>query len=143
MKQADDPDACFHQFCVLNFSDPHAGNLRSHDGRNLRIAERLLNKEDQFRKLVRSVKFHLLNFDEDKSEIAFWCNKGRHRSVACAVLFQMMLAKDYHVEVTHKSLTRHSDRQCSCWQCNNEPFPLALIQRAERVWREEKLPTHF
>ena len=137
MARSDDPNALFQRFCALDFYDPNAGDLKTHDGRNKRIAERLVNREAEFHNLVFKVKNFLKKNNADKYEISFWCNRGRHRSVACAMLFARILAREYHVDrVTHKSLVRHRYRQCSCWQCNKEEFPEALIERAEGVWQQ-------
>ena len=70
---------------VRRFYDPHAGELRKHDGRHPDIMEALDTHKD-FLKEVLTPCMHLEQRRGGRASIAFFCNRGKHRSVAAAEL---------------------------------------------------------
>ena len=91
------------------------------DGRSRYVQDRLLSKTTNFQILCRQVKQVLRDHEHARLVLNFWCNAGKHRSVACtevfAGIFRRVLGLDVSVE--HRSLLKHN-RACGCKECNSE-----------------------
>ena len=72
-----------------------------------------------FEQLCRQVKERLVCGDAEVT-VRFFCNRGKHRSVACAELFgSFMKAWPVNVKVNHWSLRKHPERRCKCVGCED------------------------
>ena len=86
------------------------------DGRSFSVQERLLAKTQSFEWLCRHVRAGMAAHS-GAFTVAFWCNRGKHRSVACAELFgQIFLQMGLDVTVRHISMVRHG-HGCRCGEC--------------------------
>jgi hypothetical protein len=120
---------------VRHFWDPQGRGTR-HDGRNPVVWERLVhNHQKEFATLCGKVK-KTLGDGDSFTIINFFCNWGKHRSVACAHLFGMIMKELYpmvNVDVDHKSLNK-----CKCQGCNQAgrvlpKFILDIFERASDI----------
>ena len=70
------------------------GYLSQHDGRHPEIQNRLLDKRWPCLELLKKVKRYLDGHDGRVAKIAFECKSGRHRSVVCAWMAEVMCRPD-------------------------------------------------
>ena len=108
---------------VREFKDPDADqSVRRHDGRNRRIQSGLVGAHRykfmlMVRNVVRDVREALLAGKKGVA-VAFWCNHGKHRSVACAeVMAGCVLNKFVNVTIEHISCAFY-DMHCRCPECS-------------------------
>ena len=83
-------------FDVRFFDDPDAGSLRSHCGTHPEIMERFVLNQ-HFKALLLAVKRRLHAIAQqghDTVRLIFYCNKGKHRSVAAGTLFGRCMDAD-------------------------------------------------
>jgi hypothetical protein len=103
------PDCCWNKYCkpederrclridVRAFYDPHN---HEHDGRHQAVQKQLLCTDHtqcapkRFIEICRQVRKHLRAHAGGKCVITFWCNRGKHRSVGCAELFNAILSTE-------------------------------------------------
>jgi hypothetical protein len=108
---------------VRDFRDPNADqNVRRHDGRNRHIQEGLVGAHRyKFMLLVRAVVRDVqaaIRARKRGVAVAFWCNHGKHRSVAAAELMAgVMTSKFVNVTIEHVSLDYYGSR-CKCNECS-------------------------
>ena len=87
-----------------------------HDGRNLEVQRRVAALPG-FQEIAQDVKKLLEQCSETTITMSFCCNHGKHRSVACAEIFGVVLRQfGIEVEVRHVCLQRHF-RWCLCEEC--------------------------
>jgi hypothetical protein len=103
---------------VRNFHDPPT----THDGRNEIVWQKIFtNHPDVFTLLCRRVKEVMRESRQATLVLSFYCNGGKHRSVACAELFGAIATSfGLETEVVHKSLEFHRNRGCACSGCNTD-----------------------
>jgi hypothetical protein len=120
-------ECCWNDLCgdaihfdVRAFTD----NRSHHDGRNIRIQESLIEHHlDNFRSLLADIKAELKRAaaTEEVTTLHFYCNHGKHRSVAACELLAAVVrsALDWvEIDIVHKGLTMH-DNACHCDKCNH------------------------
>ena len=126
-----------HYYDVRDFRDPNADQAtRRHDGRNRRIQDGLVGAHRyKFMLLVRAVCRDVRAAIQARRRgiaVAFWCNHGKHRSVAAAELmagvFTLTFAK---VTIEHISLDYY-DNKCKCNECTRL---LPQQDISEAAWR--------
>jgi hypothetical protein len=93
------------------------------DGRSANIQYTILRwRLTNFEMLIGWVKQFLRRHRRGAATICFYCNRGKHRSVACACLFaQIFSMLDVPCTVEHRSLEHH-EQACNCPTCNAEPL---------------------
>ena len=112
---------------VREFYDPHAksSGLRNHDGRHPAIMVGLVTHSNFVATVLAPCKAHMKKHRRGHASIAFWCNRGRHRSVAAAELLYLTLDKiplgeDHDVEITIEHMScRRNGLFCKCDKCTN------------------------
>jgi len=133
------------QVDVRRFRDPAVGPLVEHDGRHPEIMTRLVQHRDfpDFIARVRGLIVRKLSelgvgkspsdgADEVTLRFAFYCNAGRHRSVAGAYLLAHIAQAVGFGKVTlrHASLVK-----CGCTMCQGGgPSVVAAKARALELW---------
>ena len=108
---------------VRLFHDPNSHHsLRMHDGRHYGIQQGIMkNHPDAFKSLVAAVLDEIrlcVDEGEDKLAFCFFCNRGRHRSVATAELLCSLL----RAEGFTRTRTEHLDlgnRPCQVPRCRD------------------------
>ena len=119
---------------VREFRDPPT----SHDGRHPEVQRRIVAKTYPFLLLCAKVHRHLKAHKGTTCAVAFFCNRGRHRSVACAeLLFGVLggvesMARCY-LELNHLSLPWHC-LGCRCRNCDDARSTPAVLEAARAVW---------
>ena len=94
--------------------------LAIHDGRHPDILRTVLT-HDGFPGLLQEVKDIAEAGFDPNAEIRFFCNSGRHRSVAVATLIGRILTEaGYQVEMAHHGLAQseHKHDRAACRQCS-------------------------
>jgi hypothetical protein len=104
-----DGQCCWDKFCkpgdqrhclridVRDFYDPHN---HEHDGQHRAVQKQLLNTDytqkapTRFIEICTQVRQHLRDHAKGNCVIRFWCNRGKHRSVGCAELFNAILSTE-------------------------------------------------
>lgn len=129
-------------FDVRLFDDPDAGNLRDHCGTHPEILKRFVLHR-LFPQLLQAVRhrLRLLSHHHETVRCVFYCNKGKHRSVAAATVFGPCVDVDdllrnggcYHI-------TPLQDKcRCRwCGECRDGPKSAEggeAITCAVRMWR--------
>ena len=108
------PEGCDMQIDVRELFKDRATTC---DGRSFGVQQRLLQKEQSFAWLCRHVRTGMATHTGGAFTVAFWCNRGKHRSVASAELFaQIFLAMGLDVSVRHVSIVNHG-HGCRCIEC--------------------------
>ena len=156
------PDCCWNKYCkqedehrclridCRDFYDPHN---HEHDGRHQAVQKQLLCTDHtqpapkRFIEICRQVRKHLRANAGRKCVITFWCNRGKHRSVGCAELFNSILSTEKWaiaeagpdgclVILEHISLDEH--RHGCRTQCNDcqakSPYLNPNLLGARAVW---------
>ena len=125
-------DACVD---MRDFYDPAAGHLRRHDGRHPLIIRRL-SEHKLFPHWVREMDRRLTRIRDHPAAtdfVATFCNAGRHRSVASALILAHAAAH-YGVRCIfeHRSL---GARPCACVACTGgDAAREAALAIAWRNW---------
>ena len=109
------------------FYDPHAGELKKHDGRHPDIMEVLARHKDFLKCILKPCKRHLEEHCGGRASIAFFCNRGKHRSMAAAELLERTpndlpmagASNDIIKDTEHISLLRHR-MHCRCGVCGRK-----------------------
>ena len=128
-----------HYFEVRQFRDPDADReLRAHDGRNPRIQQGLVGLHKyNFHVLAKQVAATVRDAIKRRRRgvaLAFWCNHGKHRSVATAELMAAVFATKFHnVVIEHVALDYWRNR-CRCQACSRKLPPQALQEAAAEAF---------
>ena len=117
--------------------DPRAGSLRAHDGRHPMVISRMVAHE-LFTKWVKKAKPIVDNLASGDGagatiSVALYCNRGRHRSVAAAIVLAHVANKSgvFCTPLQHMSL-----QPCNCNQCGgNERERSAALRKAWAIWK--------
>jgi len=122
---------------MRQFRDPAAGELRMHDGRHPRIIRRLAN-HPAYAEWAREMQGYLDEFASKavrRPLLVFFCNAGRHRSVAGSLILEYAAAQlGMACRLEHRSL---SARQCSCQRCEgNDLERQGSLAWAWQRWQE-------
>ena len=133
------PEADLH-FDARCFNDPHAGNLKEHDGHHEEIISRMAQHDDfdgWFLNIVRQVlRVHAEAGAEglDSVIVAIYCKSGRHRSVAGALILRFVLKEmGLFVEIEHLHLYK-----CVCDHCTGTGHKaLRAMTHVVRVCEEQ------
>jgi hypothetical protein len=140
-----DSDQCLRLDCRPFYDPDHT----DHDGRHRDVQAGLLqhkkNKQDCVLGMCKQVRTHLRTHAGRRCAIAFWCNKGKHRSVGCAELFYAILstepwarAQAYNgadIICEHISLDHHKHGHLGCPGCEKiSPYLNPNLLAARQVW---------
>lgn len=123
---------------MRSFRDPdkHLINIRKHDGHHPVIIKRMI-AHHLFNDWLREVRHTLSPLQTLSSRypsrlrISLWCRRGRHRSVAAAIMLSYVLEKALCCLVTVKHL---SLQRCGCAECSGGLSPAAK----GRLWQAWK-----
>ena len=119
------------------FKDPRS----DHDGRNADIQRSIAQKPD-FPEFLRYVKKRLWSARGMNVRLCFWCNHGKHRSVACAELLYGLLNNveaDFPLDIEHLSLFGHNRRHRDCRFCECGLTDDETLRLLCRIWGKEDL----
>jgi len=109
------------EFCVdmRRFRDPAAGELKQHDGRHPGIIRRLA-AHPAYAEWARTMQERMDEFASGKVSypfLVFFCNAGRHRSVAGSLILEYVAAQlGMGSKIEHRSLP-YNHKQCGCEVC--------------------------
>lgn len=117
------------RFDVREFRDSPS----NHDGRHYGIQESLLCKEYKFLMLCSRVKAHMRRHRGDRCSLAFYCNRGKHRSVAVAEIMFSLVSSLADCEIEHVSLDYHK-HGCNCGACSRQMVTRTVHERALTIW---------
>jgi hypothetical protein len=148
MREEMDQKSCIRLDCRPLY-DPNART--KHDGRHPDVQAGLLrhkkNAPECFLDMCKAVRVHLRKHAGRHCSIAFWCNRGKHRSVGCAELFNAILCtqkwasaainKGCELYLEHLSLDyhKHACAQKGCEDCcDKNPYDNPHIQAAQKMW---------
>mgnify|MGYP007096121299 CR=1 FL=1 len=132
----EDGDAFIRVDC-RQFKDPRS----DHDGRNAEI-QRSIAQKPEFPEFLRYVKKQLWSNRGKNVKLCFWCNHGKHRSVACAeMLFGLLghLQASCDIEVDHISLFGHNRTHRNCRVCEYGTADEETRRLLIRIWGEDEL----
>ena len=132
----EDGDAFIRVDC-RQFKDPRS----DHDGRNADIQRSIAQKPD-FPEFLLHVKKRLWSARGMNVRLCFWCNHGKHRSVACAELLYGLLNNveaDFPLDIEHLSLFGHNRRHRDCRFCECGLTDDETLRLMYRIWGKEDL----
>jgi hypothetical protein len=155
-------ECCWYKYCVDDVKqrclrvdcrklyDPYN---HSHDGRHQDVQAGLLQYKEGavVINMCTEVRKHLRANAGKRCCIAFWCNRGKHRSVGCAELFTAILSTEpwaraaagqngCPIYIEHISLAEHNHgcrsrcRDC----CAKSPFLNQHLLAARALWDRTK-----
>ena len=128
------------EVCCLQFRDP--SYRTHHDGRNNQVIKRILWHEQEVLYVFKTIKdwLHAEYTGHQAFILGFYCNHGRHRSVAMSEIVSNIFQHESTAScmrlggVEHISLTRHRERHCNCYGCNHEGFDNEMIVKIMELW---------
>jgi hypothetical protein len=130
-------------FDVRWFDDPDAGDLRNHCGTYPDILNRFVLHQ-HFPPLLSAVKtrVHALARQHEGIRLIFYCNKGKHRSVAAASLFMRCMEADRRLVCLaghfHATVLKTACRCRVCYACVDGPRSVLGCEAhncAARMWQ--------
>ena len=128
------PPDCDVWYDVRAFKDPKYSEVCSHDGRNCVIQKRFLDHDLLVKDLLQAVSTAL---NSGNTHLGFYCNAGRHRSVAATELVGGILTHHgYEVQKFHLELDACPHKRCQrdpCYSCRATPTRWNM-QTALRAW---------
>jgi hypothetical protein len=140
-----DNDLCCEQCLRLDCRPFYDPDHTDHDGRHRDVQAGLLQHKKNIFEMCQLVVTHLRKHAGRRCAIAFWCNRGKHRSVGCAELFYAILSTEswaralaYNgadIYCEHISLETHKHGHLGCPGCKQiSPFFNPNLLAARQVW---------